>query len=413
MAASSAREILPQGADIREAPLAEAPRFAYNAAFMRALHVFANWKWTGPAELAVNACRGLVAAGVEARFACGRAPGDEPSVADRARERGIEPVLPELRLAKHVRYLANWRDARVVARYVAEEAIDVLHAHLPNDHAIAAAALAGNARARLVRTCYDGERLPRTWRQRRALAATDALIAVSQAALEDATGALGFPADRAFRLDAPIDTGRFDPARALPDMRPRLDLRPDDFVLGIVARMQWHRRFDVFLEGLARAAARIPGLRAVVIGRGTNQDPVAKEPARALGLEPVIRFPGYLEGDEYVGALAALDAKIFLVPGSDGSCRAVREAMAMGKPVIAARRGMLPEIVADGRTGIVIEDDAGGIAAAIERLAADRAATRAMGTAAREEARARFSIERAAAELVKIYEGTLAKPRRA
>lgn len=381
---------------------------------MRALHLFSNWKWTGPAELAVNVARGLRAAGLDARFACGRAPAGEVSVRERARERGLEPVLEGITLSKHVRYLANWRDARAIARYVEAEAIDVLHAHMPNDHAIAARALAANPRARLVRTCYDydGEKLRRTRRQRRALAATDALIAVSSAALEDAVERLGYPAERAFRVDAPIDTRRFDPSRALPDMRRRLDLRAEDFVVGIVARMQWHRRFDVFLEGLARAAARLPDLRAVVIGRGTNQDPVAKEPARALGLEPVIRFPGYLDGDDYVGALAALDAKVFLVPGSDGSCRAAREAMSMGKPVIAARRGMLPEIVADGRTGLVIEDDAEGISGAIERLAGDRVATRAMGEAALAEARARFSIERAAAEVVKIYEQARARPRR-
>ena len=41
---------------------------------MRALHLFSNWKWTGPAELAVNICLGLRGAGVDARFACGDAP---------------------------------------------------------------------------------------------------------------------------------------------------------------------------------------------------------------------------------------------------------------------------------------------------------------------------------------------------
>jgi glycosyltransferase involved in cell wall biosynthesis len=381
---------------------------------MRALHLFSNWKWTGPAEPAVNVCRGLAAAGVDARLACGRAPPGEVSVRDRARERGLDPVLPELRLAKHIRFYENWRDARLVRAYAAAEGIDVVHAHLPNDHAIARAALAGRAAGvRLVRTCYDGGALKRSRRQRRALAETDALIAVSKAALEDAVRSFGFPEDRACVIDSPVDTRRFDPARPLPDMRPRLFLGRDDFVVGIVARMQWHRRFDAFLEGVRRAVARVPGVRAVVIGRGTNQDPVAREPARALGLEPVIRFPGYLDGDDYVGALAALDVKVFLVPGSDGSCRAVREAMAMGKPVIAARRGMLPEIVAHERTGLVIDDGPEEIAAAITRLATDRAAVRAMGEAALAEARARFSIERAAGEVLAVYEKALARPRRA
>lgn len=381
-------------------------------ALMRVLHLFANWKWTGPAELAVNICRGLRAAGVEADFACGRAPGGEVSVAERARERGVEPVLSDLRLSKHVRLLANLRDARRVRAHARAAGVGIVHAHLPNDHLIAAWALGSAPAPRLVRTCYDGEWLFAGLRQRWALRRTDGLILASRAALEEATGRLGFPRERAFFVEPPIDTRRFDPGRALPALRERLALRPEDFVIGIVARMQWHRRFDVLLEGVRRAAARRPELRLVVIGRGTNQDAVAKQPARALGIEGIVRFPGYLDGDDYVGALAALDAQVFLVPGSDGSCRAVREGMAMGRPVIAARRGMLPEIVADGKTGLVIDDTAFGIAAAIERLASDRAAARAMGEAALREARARFSIERAAKDVLAAYEAILARPRR-
>src|SRR5687767_1848530 len=101
---------------------------------MRALHLFSNWKWTGPAELAVNLCRGLGALGVDARFACGRTPEGEPgrsAVADRARELGVEPVLADrVGLSKHVRLVGNWQDARAIREHVAREGIEVLHAHL-------------------------------------------------------------------------------------------------------------------------------------------------------------------------------------------------------------------------------------------------------------------------------------------
>ena len=379
---------------------------------MRALHVFSNWKWTGPAELALNACRGLNAIGVEARFACGRAgPERMGTVREHAIEQGLEPVLPILTLSKHFRLFANLSDARRLRAYVAAEAIDIVHAHLPNDHAIAARALGRRAGVRLVRTSYDGERLPRTLRMRLALRATDALIVVSRAAFLDARAGLGFPEDRIFFVEAPIDTHRFDPARRLADLRPRLGLAEGDFAFGIVARMQRHRRFDVFLEAVRRAAARAPHLKAVVIGRGTHQEAVAREPARSLGISDRVLFPGYLEGEDYVAALAAIDAKVFLVPGSDGSCRAVREAMSMGKPVIAARRGMLPEIVSDGRTGLLVDDEPEPLAGAMLRLALDRSLSRAMGEAARNEARERFSIERAAKALEGVYEATLARPR--
>jgi glycosyltransferase involved in cell wall biosynthesis len=168
--------------------------------------------------------------------------------------------------------------------------------------------------------------------------------------------------------------------------------------------MQRHRRFDVLLEGVKRA--RVPGLRVIVVGRGTNMNEVAVEPARRLGLESVVTFTGYL-GKDYLGTVSAFDALLFLVPGSDGTCRALREAMAMGKPVIGARRGMIPELVDDGRTGLVIDDAGENIARAIERLAASRDERVAMGKAGRAKAVASFDIRRQADAVIAAYEAAL------
>jgi len=386
---------------------------------MRVLHLFANWKWTGPAEIAVNVARGLAALGTDARFACGRTPPGEPeatSVAGRAQARGVPPVLTDMTLGKHVRFFANWRDARLLRAYVASERIDLVHAHLANDHSIARRALGKDPRVRLVRTSYDGEAMTETIRLRRAVALTDALIFASPETRADAVRRFSFPEERAFVVESPIDLARFD-ARRDPGLRARgrerLGIAGDAFTIGIVARMQTHRNFDVFLEAIRLARAAAPSLRAVVIGRGTNQEVVAKAPARAMGLGDVVAFPGYLDGEDYVAALAALDAKIFLVPGSDGSCRAVREALAMGLPVIAARRGMLAEIVKDGVTGAIIPDgDPRALADAILALERDPAARARASAAAREDARARFSLERTAREVQAVYDAVLARPRR-
>jgi len=119
-------------------------------------------------------------------------------------------------------------------------------------------------------------------------------------------------------------------------------------------------------------------------------------------------FSGYLAGDDYVGALAALDLKLFLVPGSDGSCRAVREALSMGVPVIAARRGMLPELVQHDETGLVIEDDPETLASAILSLLSAPERRRGMGAQARRVAEERFSFRRYAESIAEIYREALA-----
>ena len=119
-----------------------------------------------------------------------------------------------------------------------------------------------------------------------------------------------------------------------------------------------------------------------------------------------VTFTGYL-GDKYLDTLASFDALLFLVPGSDGSCRAIREAMAMGRAVIGARRGMIPEIVDDGKTGLVVDDTPENIARAIEQLAADRPRCAAMGRAGREKALQLYDIRRQALAVHQAYEQIL------
>ena len=80
----------------------------------------------------------------------------------------------------------------------------------------------------------------------------------------------------------------------------------------------------------------------------------------------------------------------------------------MGRAVIGARRGMIPEIVDDGKTGLVVDDTPENIAKAIEAMAADRARTKAMGVAGREKAVALYDGRRQAESVKAIYEAMLA-----
>jgi len=165
-----------------------------------------------------------------------------------------------------------------------------------------------------------------------------------------------------------------------------------------VARVQPHRRFELLWEGLARAKARGTRVRVLLIGRGTSFEEVAAEPVRRLGLEDVVTFPGYLRGVDYASTLGALDAQLFLVPGSDPTCRALREGMALGVPSLVTRRGLLPDLVADGASGLLFDETPEALAAALARLAADRALRDRLGEGARARAEA-FDVDRVAAAL--------------
>jgi glycosyltransferase involved in cell wall biosynthesis len=80
---------------------------------------------------------------------------------------------------------------------------------------------------------------------------------------------------------------------------------------------------------------------------------------------------------------AALDVAVLLVPGSDGTCRAMLEAMACGRPVIGSRTGAISDTLVPGETGWLIEPgNRRELAAALVAALTDPERTRRMGQAA-------------------------------
>jgi len=105
--------------------------------------------------------------------------------------------------------------------------------------------------------------------------------------------------------------------------------------------------------------------------------------------------------------LRALDVKLFLVPGTDGTARAVREALACGLPVVCTRRGMLPELVRDGVTGHTLEESVPAFAGALLDLWRNPEARRRMGAAARRDAEERFDLRHQVAAVHSVYRALL------
>jgi glycosyltransferase involved in cell wall biosynthesis len=175
-----------------------------------------------------------------------------------------------------------------------------------------------------------------------------------------------------------------------------------------VARVQKHRNFSLLLDAIEQVVNVIPDFRFLIVGRGTHIDTVARQPVNRRGLDKNIIFTGYRK-DDYRNVLNLFDFKIFLVPGSDGSCRAVREALACGKPVIASRKGILPELIRDGETGFLIEDKPADLARAMITMIRDNDFRLRCSRAARQYAETTLSPERYIRKVVACYE-SLAKP---
>lgn len=370
---------------------------------MRILHLFSDWKWTGPAEPTLNLAMALSRRGHVVWYACRRPPEGVPqSLLAKARERGWEPIL-DFALNRYFAPLDLLHDVRRLARFLERNQVDVLHCHLSHDHVVGVLGrMASSRQVLLVRTNHRGVPIAHRLGTWLLFQRTDGYMGYSRLAMEADARTLEWDPSRCAAIEGSVDLARFGATRARASKRAEFGFGDGDVVAGIVARMQRHRRFDLLFEAVARASKEVPALRLLVVGRGTHQEEVGKRAASRMGLGERVVFGGYRAGD-YEDALAAIDFKVFLVPGSDGSCRAVREAMAMGKPVIATKRGMLPEIVIDGETGLLVDETPEALAWALVRLSQDAELRRRLGAGARARAVARFSLDDQASAVESFY----------
>jgi glycosyltransferase involved in cell wall biosynthesis len=363
---------------------------------MNILHLYSNHKWTGPADHALN----LVAwqkktSDLNPILACGYKKGAQNYLREKARERQL-PCLDNLFLNKHL----SWKiapDVISLKKIVARHGIDVIHCHQDNDALTAVAAGLGR---QVVRTNYDGQPPDLSFRQQ---------ISYRQAAqIMTASHRVGvylsaqYPDKNIEQVDIPVDLARYFPSPKSRKLLDEFGIGSQEPIAGIVARVQKQRNFALLLDAIEQVVAVIPTFRFLIVGRGTHIDALARQPVKQRRLEQNVIFTGYRRQD-YREVLNLFDYKIFLTPGSDGSCRAAREAMACGKPVVAARRGILSELIADGKTGILVESQAAALAAAMVKMATDHDFRKQCSRAARSYAEAVLNPDRYVKKVAHCY----------
>jgi len=362
---------------------------------MKILHLTSDWKWTGPAEPMLLAGEALRSLGHQVELACPVGPDGEYGVFEAAAARGVVPSL----VLERDRGIRPWRDspdAIRLYRYLERTAFDIVHVWHTRAHGLALRSRA--ACGALIRSHSSGL-VPRLGERWLFGPGCDVLVCTSEACAASHSR-------RAYGITGAVDLTRFRPASGPSEIarsRALLGVPADASVVGVVARVQSGRRFDVLLDAMVPLCADDPRRRLVVLGRGTRLAEIAREPAAERGLAQQVVFPGYLEGEDYAAALRGLDLLCFLVPGSDGGCRALLEAAASGLPAVVSQRRGLAEWVVDGETGLVSEETPTALAAALARLLESPSERARMGAAARVRAETHFSRTRLAADLERVY----------
>jgi glycosyltransferase involved in cell wall biosynthesis len=219
------------------------------------------------------------------------------------------------------------------------------------------------------------------------------MVFINQKSRQAAVDGLGFPVEAVRVVEPGIDLERFSPQRKLLKTSNGFGLKNDAFVVGIVSRIREARRLDIPFKAVHVLAANYPQLQILLVGRGREGavERVVTGPARELGISDRIVLAGYCQGDRLVAAFRAMHVLVYPSPGSDKSCRTVREAMAAGVPVVAPGIGFLPELIEDNQTGRLMDASGESLAGILEELLSNAVKVREMGSRALKTAGTRFS----------------------
>jgi L-malate glycosyltransferase len=291
---------------------------------MRILHLLSSPVFSGPAEAVALLASAQRRAGARVTVAVDTlrpGTGSEEAALPRFAALGLLDSRG-LSLSTQAGPLAFLADATRLRR----SGVDVVHCHASHDHFIAW--LGRPAGARLVRSLHA----PRSLRW--SLPPVDA-VTVPEASLLSQL----WPGPSAV-LPALVDTTRFQPPPSRRALQQALGL-PTGPVVGMASTFQPSRRHAVALSAFARLRSRVKDATLVLLGDGRLEGELRAQ-ARALGLEPSVRFPGYQTGADFVRWLQSLDELWVLGLGNDWGGRTALQARACQVRVVAAALGALP-----------------------------------------------------------------------
>ncbi|HEY3797716.1 MAG TPA: glycosyltransferase [Caulobacteraceae bacterium] len=314
---------------------------------------------------------------------------------------GRDPLTRAVRRSEtlwreHVDAQLRPADRRRVAAFLTDHKVKVLLAEFVNVGVLFPAACR-DAGVRLFVHAhgYDASRLPLEagWARRyRSLFGQVAGIIAPSRFLADQLAQLGCPQDLLFVSPYGVDCDRFRPSVHAP-------LR----VLA-VGRLVDKKSPQSTIEAFASATEAMPGARLDIVGEGPLRELCQQTIAR-LGACDRVRLLGAQTSETVADRMS--QASLFVqhsVTAADGDTEGlpvgILEAMASGVPVVSTRHSGIPEMVAEGETGLLVDEhDIGGMAAAIRVLLADPQRAKAMGAAGRERVQAHYTQQHAAQRL--------------
>ncbi|MBT3352566.1 MAG: glycosyltransferase family 4 protein [Nitrospinaceae bacterium] len=349
---------------------------------LKIIQIISSPWWTGAAEPALFLTKGLGDRGHELHFICEAGDNLEKQAKGAGYPR-VEDVVP----TRSLNPSRVWAAINSLATLIDKVDADIIHTHLSSDNWLSFFAIRrARKKPKLVRTIHHIRAAKASYFNKYLLARSmDAVIGVNNHIAGLLKTQIEVPPSQLHMVRGGIDIVRFHPPSIVSKVNGRdiLALPDKALLIGIVSRLAPDRGFMNLLDAFKIVSTGSPQAHLVIVGKGEYL-PSIKERVGALGLKDRVHFPGFIE-DDLPEVLSAIDIFTLMAPGSEGTSRALLEAMAMGLPTVVTSHNGLDEVVRDTVTSYVVPpNNPGALAAGIQGLVADKGKRIQFGRAGRQ-----------------------------
>jgi glycosyltransferase involved in cell wall biosynthesis len=200
-----------------------------------------------------------------------------------------------------------------------------------------------------------------------------------------------------------MDIGAFLEQKRDEALRASLGIKPDDLVVGKIARLFELKGHNYLLAAAPEIARQIPNVKFLLVGDGLLREHYERETQR-LGLNGRVIFTGLIPPHDVPRYISVMDAVVHLSL-REGLPRTLPQALACGKPVVAFDLDGAGEVAITGKTGFLIKaEDTAALTDSVVRLLRDRELAAKMGAAGRALVQEDFAAETMVRRIDELYQ---------
>ncbi len=366
---------------------------------MKILHLISVHQWTGPANYVVELLKYLK------KHNC------EVLVGFRNFYEGVfkEHLINEqLNFTETLKFPRGFKPSYILKDYISLKKVveefrpDIIHCHNSIENILSVFLKKSNKSFKLIRSIHNVKSTKKKFMSSYLLNCNDYIITNCSDFRDRLIAEQNIFPNKVKIIKGFVNENKFNISINKNFLSEKFGVNKNSLKIGMVARFQPHRGQKILIEAFCKLIKDgHSNIKLILVGRGEELENLKKY-VKKINQDKNIIFTGYIK-DNLPDLLNSLDVFVLLQEGSDGSCRAVLEAMACGLPVVTVFKGALKDTVVDGYNGLFIEskESVNDLYLKLKKMINNKSLRNEMGSNSRKLIEKKFSMEK---QLKKYYD---------